>query len=408
MAIDPEKQIDDEERAALQSAANLIWFDSLVRHQIFLLRVAGSVRNETERILNATEADIAARIREGLSAPNLNRANRVIADVQKMRRRAWRDVKKLWVDHVDDLSNEEVKFLKKATEVSFPVEIEATIPDEKLEVIVKNKPFEGRTLKEWSDSIEQADLQRIGDQVKIGLVQGESSKDIARRVVGTAKLKGRDGVTQITRRQAEAITRTATIHTSNTARSEYLKDNSDLFDEELYVATLDGRTTAVCRANDGKRFPVGEGPQPPLHFNCRSLRVAAITPEAVGTRPARAATQKGLVREYSKQHGLGNIESRDKLPRGHKGAYDNFERRRLRELTEILPAKTTYQQWLSGQSAQFQDDVLGATKAKLFRKGNLSLDKFVNRAGDEIPLSELAGREAKAFRDAGLDPDDFK
>ena len=97
-------------------------------------------------------------------------------------------------------------------------------------------------------------------------MQGEGSSTIARRVVGTRSLRGRDGVTQITRRQTEAITRTATIHFSNSARQEFLLENSDVFQKEVYVATLDGRTTLICMSLDGKRFNVGEGSMPPVHF----------------------------------------------------------------------------------------------------------------------------------------------
>ena len=72
-----------------------------------------------------------------------------------------------------------------------------------------------------------------------------------------------------------------------------------------------------------------------------------------------------------------------------------------------IPAKVTYGEWLARQSVEFQDDVLGVTRGRLFRKGGLKLTKFVSRTGDEIPLSELARREADAFRAAGLDPTDF-
>ena len=76
-------------------------------------------------------------------------------------------------------------------------------------------------------------------------------------------------------------------------------------------------------------------------------------------------------------------------------------------MTGRVPAKVTYQQWLTRQSNQFQDDVLGKTKGILFRKGGLRLDKFVNRRGDELTLSQLATTQAKAFRSAGLNPENF-
>ena len=101
------------------------------------------------------------------------------------------------------------------------------------------------------------------------------------------------------------------------------------------------------------------------------------------------------------------MSSRGALPRGHRGAFDQYSRGRVRELTGQVPANVNYETFLRRQSVEFQEDVLGKTKARLFRRGDLSLDKFVNRRGDELTLQELARREAQAFRDAGLDPDDF-
>ena len=41
------------------------------------------------------------------------------------------------------------------------------------------------------------------------------------------------------------------------------------------------------------------------------------------------------------------------------------------------------------------------------RKGGLRLDKFVDKAGNEIPLSQLARTDRAAFKAAGLDPENF-
>jgi hypothetical protein len=72
-----------------------------------------------------------------------------------------------------------------------------------------------------------------------------------------------------------------------------------------------------------------------------------------------------------------------------------------------VPAKTSYQQWLSRQPAAFQDQVLGRTKGALFRRGGVRIDQFTDRAGNELTLSQLARSEPTAFMEAGLDPSEF-
>jgi len=72
-----------------------------------------------------------------------------------------------------------------------------------------------------------------------------------------------------------------------------------------------------------------------------------------------------------------------------------------------VPAKVTYQHWFDRQSTAFQSDVLGKTKARLFCKGELPFNRFVNRAGDQLLLRQLVIRNKNAFVKAGLDPGDF-
>lgn len=398
---------------ANEDNANEAWFDALVRHQIGLLRVSGRVRNEILAILDATEADIAMQIRRAGSSISLDtpagirRLERLLETIRNIRSEAWTLSAQKWREEILAVAQAEPAFLAGALRTLAPAQLELLLPSVNLlTAIVNDRPFEGKVLREWARDIRRADLARIEQAIKIGITQGEPAAVIARRVVGTAALKGRNGVTEITRRQAQAITRTAINSVTNQAKREFFNLNADIFQEELYVATLDARTTPVCRANDGKTFPVGKGPIPPLHFNCRSLRVAVLDGEAIGKRPSREFTERRLLDEYNRTHGT-SARRRADLPRGHKGEFDRFSQRRRRELTGQVDAKVSYRDWLSRQSAEFQDDILGQTRGRLFRQGKLPLDKFVNRTGDELTLAELAIREKAAFKAAGLDPEDF-
>ena len=395
--------------------ANEALFDALVRHQILLLRFSSEVRAKIQAILDATEADIADKIRSRLLTENnldnageVRRLQTLMAMIKNIRLEAWEQIDEEWVQAALDIANEEPKLMAGIVQTVVPVQLELALPAaELLRTIVTSRPFEGRTLKEWASSIAEEDLRRIENAIRVGMVAGESSAEIARRVVGTARLRGVDGVTEISRRAAASISRTVVNHISNEARREFMLANSDLFDEEQFVATLDSRTTPICRSYDGQRFPVGKGPYPPLHFNCRSLRVAVLLGDVLGDRPAKPVTQRMLLREYARQRGIAVPTDRDGLPRGTKKDYDVFARRRIRELTGRVPGNMSYQQWLTKQPREFQDDVLGVTRARLFRNGGLTLDRFVNRRGDNIPLRDLARLHAEAFRKAGLDPEDF-
>lgn len=388
--------------------------DAMIRHQIGLMRVTGGIRKRIFALLDATEADVRQSVRErlrlyrGRTPTDVKRLQGLINEIKAIRGAAFDKIGEAWTDDLKALAAYEPRFTDATIKHHVPVEIETRLPPvSKLRAIVDTHPFQGRALKGWAKKVRSADLERIEAQIRIGLVQGEGVEQIARRIVGTIRLKGRDGVTQITRANAEGITRTAVNAISNRARAEYFAENKDLFTWELFVAVLDAATTPICRSLDGDRFPIGKGPMPPLHFNCRSLRTALLDPEPIGDRPMKPVTERGLLREFTAKEGLGSVTKRDDLPHGMRGRFDEFAKKRTREMIGRVPAKTSYAEFLKRQGAQFQEDVLGKTRAQLFREGGLPLKKFVNRAGDELTLSELAKREGAAFRRAGLDPEDF-
>ncbi len=398
----------------MEPTANETLQDALIRHQVYLLRYSGYVRNYITQILDATEQDIASKIRDTLrnskgfnTSADVRKLQRTMDQVRAIRSNAWNTSNEWLVDQMKQLAVAEPKFIQAIMQEAAPVELDMRFPpDRQLLGIVKSQPMQGQLLSDWADSMEAEDLRRIQAGIQMGMIAGEDSATIARRVLGTGALNGTDGMTEITRRQVEAITRTAVMSVANEVRDDFFQENADLLETEVFVATLDSRTTAICRALDGKRFAPGEGPRPPLHFNCRSLRVAVFDDQVLGMRPAKAATQKMLLEEFADENDLTDIVSRDDLPRGMKTKFDVFESRRVRQLTGQVPADTTYQEWLTRQSKAFQDEILGKTKGDLFR-GGLTLDKYVAANGTELTLGQLAQRYPSAFRNAGLDPANF-
>lgn len=399
----------------MADTVNELWQDALLRHQIGLMRVSGSLRNRIIALLNATEDDLASQIRRVLrrlgplaSTRALRRLAELERQVREIRHAAFLNVSSEWRTEARSLARGEPDFLGSALSTVAPVAVTASIPDPALlRNIVTRRPFQGRVLRDHVAKLERDDRARIMAAIRIGMVQGEGIDAIVRRVLGTAREQGRNGATQRTRNNVAALVRTSVNHITNHAKREFYLANADIFAREVYLATLDGRTTAICRSLDHDVFPIGQGPIPPVHWNCRSVRVAVVDDNWVADRPAVPVTRRRLLRDYTQQNGLASVTRRADLPRGHKVAFDMFQRTQLRALTGQVPGRTTYQQWLSRQSVQFQNDVLGRTRGILFRRGGLTLDRFVNRRGDELTLAQLARRDRQAFVAAGLDPNDF-
>lgn len=141
-------------------------------------------------------------------------------------------------------------------------------------------------------------------------------------------------------------------------------------DHSFIVCGVVAHNSFQCASLDGRTFPVGKGPTPPLHPNCRSARSPVIGGKLVGERPANAVTDKEL-------EGLTGQARKDKI----------------RELVGPVPAETSFNDWLKRQSPEFVDDYLGKTRAELFRQGKVTMKDLVDRNGQPWNLQELAARE---------------
>lgn len=393
--------------------------DAFIRHQVDVLRLSGNINKRILMLLNAADEDVRKLILQRIEKLTLEggvdpglftsiRFRNIQADIIALRRRLHKDVLDTWNAEFRALSKGEIGFAAATISGASPVILDLAIPDlRRIQSIVKTSPFRGRILQEWASNLARTDRERILGQIRIGLIEGDNAQQIARRVVGTFRLRGTDGTTQITRNQASAITRTATNHFATQARKELYKANKDILKEEIYLATLDSRTTPICRSLDGNIYSIGRGPYPPQHFQCRSIRVAYFGEEALVNRPFKSSTERQLLREFTRENNLKNVTKRANLPRGFKGKFDAFSRSRVRELTGTTPGTTTYTEFLRRQTTDVQNDILGATKGRLFREGDLTLDRFVDKRGSELTLRELAIKEKPAFEKAGLDPADF-
>ena len=205
------------------------FLDAMVRHRIETLRVARGIAQRSHLILDRTESRLRAAVRDrlrghtGLTTPRrVLRLNRVLEQIRKIRGRAHGAISKMWTTEMNRLALTEPKLVDGILKTTMPVRFKTKLPTkELLRSIVKTRPFEGAVLKEWSKKFRASDMARIEGQIRIGLVQGETSKQIARRITGTVRLRGRNGVTEITRRGASAIVETATTGMTNQARREY-------------------------------------------------------------------------------------------------------------------------------------------------------------------------------------------
>lgn len=220
-----------------------------------------------------------------------------------------------------------------------------------------------------------AEVDRVNDTVRKGWSEGWSIDRLTTAINGTKKLNYVDGILgapgssgAVARRNARSVARTAVQHVASSARMATWEANGDVVTGYRFVATLDSRTTQLCRSLDGKLFELGAGPVPPVHIGCRSTTVAEVDP------------------------------SLDFLDEGAtRASKDGY-----------VDADLTYYEWLKTQPADFQDEAIGKTRGQLFRNGGLSAEDFaalnIGRNFQPLTLAEMQKLEPLAFSRAGIPP----
>ena len=256
--------------------------DRLLDEQLlsFILALVRSEKlgREAVAIINETEPELAAMIRASrtglVTRQDTTRMNKLLGDIRTSRAIAWRRVEVLVRRELERLAKSEPRVMR--TAIRNVSDEKIRMPTEAVLLALLAGKFEGRTLSEWIRVQRENDFARIATQVRLGKMLREPPDRTARRVLGEARLLGANGATEQTRQRLFEITTLAGLFIANQARREFVILNGDLFDRELYVAVLDNRTTPICRSLHGKVFEIGVGPYPPLHFWCRSLRIALL------------------------------------------------------------------------------------------------------------------------------------
>jgi SPP1 gp7 family putative phage head morphogenesis protein len=221
--------------------------------------------------------------------------------------------------------------------------------------------------------------ERFSQVVRQGLLTGEPTPDIAKRLIGSLQFGERaktpkqliaagGQATAVADNQVMALVRTSINQVANTASQQVYEANQDITPRYRYVATLDTRTSSICRALDGQEFEYGKGPLPPQHFNCRSTTVPVIDYKALGfdpPPPSKRAAAGGMVPT--------NVSYGEWLKEKRPGETD----------ADLLVRQAT---------------ALGAGKVPYFRKlsekygPQNALAKLVRDDGSELTLEQLRAR----------------
>lgn len=334
--------------------------NQLLPHQIYMQRLA----TQKTAINAATVKKMKRAVRDavllfGDNGRTTKRLNKLMRDLDKeltvytdewqkrvlSELKAIADYEKDWIaDTIDKNTNKDVKVVTSSAD-----DVWAACEFQPVEL--GQKPV---GLNDMLDAWSRSERTRLVRGVQSGFVQGKTTAAIVKEVVGIG------GLADVSLRDANTVVRTAVMHVASEARAEFYRANSDIIKKYEIVATLDSRTSTVCRGLDNQTFEVGKGPMPPFHPNCRTTTAPVIDDDFL------AFLDEGATRASA-----GGQVSAD----------------------------MSYYDWLKGQPARVQDEALGPVRAAIFRDAGLSPEEFRKASIDgfnrPMTLEEMAAADKR-------------
>lgn len=373
--------------------------DSIIKNHIDLDRFAVGVKEKVVGILEKAQQEIIGKVAEiDPDAPTitkwkqerLEKLNQKISDILDT---SYKEIDGTTMSALKDIAgisgDGTAGFLNAAIGANI---FDVTLTPELLNSIATKTLIDGHIIGEWWQKQSADTKQRlIGQmnqamqQIQVGLVEGESIGEMIRRIRGT---KLTPGVMSVSKREAAALVRTSVHQVVQEVRKETYRQNEDVLKGYEVVATLDKRTTPLCRALDRKQFDMGFKPighsfaypagGPPFHWNCRTtlIPITKSYRELMADDSPLSAKKKDLLSTTP----IG--------PRASMGGQ--------------VQGRIDYNEWLLAQPEDVQLDVLGPTRLQLWKENKLAMQDMVHQDGRPFTIQELKdsiGKGAPQFRE---------
>lgn len=372
--------------------------DDAIALSILALLFALGLSDRMLATLNSSASKLAALLRESLrdikgidSVASWRTIQKAVKAVTKARAKDWARAGRLFEKEIGGFAKSlpelQARILASRT-VALRTEKVTTPSAARVVTDALSKPVQGRTAAEWIAALERTEQQRITATIQAAVTAGEDVEAIVQRVVGSRAQRYVNGLLNANAIAMQTVARTVVNETFNLGRRAVEEANRRIGTIELFVAILDSRTTKLCESLDGSVYYRGEGPQPPLHPNCRSSRIVLLDRAPIARAGLLASTERNIVADYARDNDIAVVTDRESLPRGYRQAFDVYRTARVERMVGSVPDVASYNDWMRGMPVDFQNFVLGEDRAIALRKGNLVLTRF-----DARPQAALSGEQ---------------
>lgn len=199
----------------------------------------------------------------------------------------------------------------------------------------------GISLNELLAKFSDDEAKKITNAIRLAHYESLPNSKLVQMIRGSKAQRYQDGILATSTRHAKTIANTGTAIMASQAKQQFIKDNKDTVRGIKVVATLDLRTSAICRHLDGEFMPIERAKFPPYYFNCRS---------------------------------------------SFEIVYDGYIPPKQRTSMNGVVENQTYYEWLKAQDKADIQQVLGKKKSELFLSDGMTAEKFKQLQFDRIFL----------------------
>jgi len=349
--------------------------DELIKLTSQMPRLEASLTNDLRKSFQVFQSDMLAEVARfdvtGVSAMSYRekRAIALIDSVKEITKGAYKSFnKKTEAELISIAETTSSAYISLVNGVAQAELLTYTLDSAQIKFLVKNSVIDGATSAQWWKKQATDTMFKFNNVIQDGIIKGEPIDVMTRNIRGTKALGFNDGFMNTSFKNARALVNTSTANVANSARVETIQANDDVVDGIQWVATLDGRTTQICRSLSGLAWdlnykPIGHKQQWPgttAHWNERSTQV-------------------------------GYIKAFDKLPKAKRRALEGTRA----SMDGQVPESTTYDDWLRKKDktdSKFVQETLGKAKYEIWKEKKLSMIDMVNQSNNPLTAKQLADK----------------
>ena len=336
---------------------NQNFHDLIIVRQLLLNRVANNVSSRVEKVYLDIISEIIKKIKQ-YDTISQSKIKTILKDITKV----INPDLDFMSEELTKLANKEVFFIQNKAKAIAGYEIFAIVPTGSIIDRIYNTSLmaagdRAYTIKDWFKGIDKNLLSKIDGAIKLGMMQGETGNEIAKRIK-------EQGIKTV--RDAKAIATTSVGHIAHNAREALYNKNSDVIKGWQSQATLDNRTSFICANYDGAEydFKTHKGTNkkgrkfkyfpPPRHPHCRSVHI--------------------IITKSYKELGL-NADEISNLTRS--------------SMDGAVPRNMDFEEWISTKSDKQIRRYLGKGRYELYKDKKITLSDLVNQRGRVLRIDEL-------------------